>query len=200
MYAARILHWLSFSARPLLLEEIAEAAAIDPEREAPFNRDEIIEDPLEVLDICSSLLTLTTIPSHKLSGYDETLSGYYETRPRDCQAVILAHYSVQEYLSSDRCLHGPMARYGAIPTACHGFIATSCLGYLQHLNEEDYFFTHKIKDVKLGVYSARYWIHHARRASTDECVTQHAVALMSKSNAAIGSGCTTRTNLGKIRI
>jgi hypothetical protein len=175
VYAVRILRWLSFSARPLLLEEIAEAAATDPERKTPFNSNEVLEDPSEVLDICSSLVMVTTISSNKISKR-------YEPPPREGQTVILAHYSVQEYLSSDRCLKGPMARYGAISTNCHGFIASSCLGYLQRLDEADFFSTNRVEDVKLGLYSARFWTHHTREASTDERVTEQAVALMSKSN------------------
>jgi hypothetical protein len=173
----RILHWLSFSARPLLLEEIAEAAAIDPERETPFDRNEVLEDPSDVLDIYSSLVILTTISSNEISRR-------YNQQPRKCEAVILAHYSVQEYLSSDRCLQGPMARYGATSSACHAFIASSCLEYLHHLDEADFFSTHKVQDVKLGVYSSQFWTHHAREVPTDERITQPAIALLSRSNAA----------------
>ena len=88
IYAVRILHWLSFSARPLLLEEMAEAAAIDPERETPFDRKEVLEDPSDVLDICSSLVILITISSNEIPGM-------YNQQPRKCEAVILAHYSVK---------------------------------------------------------------------------------------------------------
>jgi Ankyrin repeats (3 copies) len=176
MYTVRILHWLLFSARLLLLEEIAEAAAIDPERETPFNRDEVLEDPSDVLDICSSLVTLTTISPYEISRR-------YNQQPQKCEAVILAHYSVQEYLSSNR-LQGRIAQYSATSSACHAFIASSCLGYLHHLDEADFFSTHRVEDVKLGVYSSQFWTRHAREAPTDERITQSAVALLSRSNAA----------------
>lgn len=58
-YAIRILRWLAFSRRPILLEEIAEIAAIDPDE--GIDRDEILQDPLEVLNICSSLVTAVEI-------------------------------------------------------------------------------------------------------------------------------------------
>ena len=35
-YAVRILRWLAFSTRPLLVEEISEVVAIDPERDPAF--------------------------------------------------------------------------------------------------------------------------------------------------------------------
>lgn len=59
-YALRILQWLTFSARPLSVEEVAEVVAIDVAGNRAFNRDEVLEDPLEALNICSSLVTVTT--------------------------------------------------------------------------------------------------------------------------------------------
>jgi DNA-binding transcriptional LysR family regulator len=47
-YAIRILQWLTFSARPLSIEEVAEIVAIDGDRDPAFNQDEVLEDPLEV--------------------------------------------------------------------------------------------------------------------------------------------------------
>jgi hypothetical protein len=58
-YAIHILRWLAFCCQPLLIEEIAEVIAIDAERNPAFNKDEVLEDPLEVLSICSSLVTIT---------------------------------------------------------------------------------------------------------------------------------------------
>ena len=37
-HALRILQWLAFSARPLLIEEVAEVVAIDPERDPAFDQ------------------------------------------------------------------------------------------------------------------------------------------------------------------
>ncbi|RYO14807.1 Vegetative incompatibility protein [Alternaria arborescens] len=67
-YAMRILQWLTFSARPLSVEEVAEVVAIDVARDPAFDRDEVLEDPLEVLDICSSLVTITTNEVDRRSG------------------------------------------------------------------------------------------------------------------------------------
>ena len=54
-YAMRILRWLTFSARPLSVEEVAEVVAIDVARDPAFDRDEVLEDPLEALNICSKV-------------------------------------------------------------------------------------------------------------------------------------------------
>lgn len=58
-YALRILWWLTFSARSLSIDEVAEVVAIDAKRDPAFDRDKVLEDPLEVLNICSSLVTIT---------------------------------------------------------------------------------------------------------------------------------------------
>src|SRR5271154_1035623 len=55
-YALRILQWLAFSARPLRVDEIAEVVAIDVSGNRSFDPDQILEDPLDVLKICSSLV------------------------------------------------------------------------------------------------------------------------------------------------
>ncbi|KAF1828132.1 hypothetical protein BDW02DRAFT_280688 [Decorospora gaudefroyi] len=98
VYAMRILQWLTFSARPLSVREVAEVVAIDVARDPAFDRDEVLEDPLEALDICSSLVTIT---NNKADG---------RSRPAQ-QIIALAHYSVQEYLVSDRIRQGSAKQY-----------------------------------------------------------------------------------------
>ncbi|KAF2740332.1 hypothetical protein EJ04DRAFT_424663 [Polyplosphaeria fusca] len=94
-YAIRILRWLTFSAQPLSIEAIAEVIAINVEREPAFEPDEVLEDPSEVLNICSSLVTITTEKDNR------------HGKPKE--VVALAHYSVKEYLLSDRIWTGKAA-------------------------------------------------------------------------------------------
>lgn len=49
-YAVRILRWLAFSSRPLLLQEVAEVVAIDLERNPSFHIDKVLEHPSDVLN------------------------------------------------------------------------------------------------------------------------------------------------------
>ncbi|KAJ6201930.1 hypothetical protein J3E72DRAFT_265604 [Bipolaris maydis] len=119
-FAMRILQWLTFSARPMLVEEIAEVVAIDVARELAFDRDEVLEDPLEALNICSSLVAITTNNA--------------EGRKRPTQRIIaLAHYSVQEYLMSDRIKRGQAKQYSMEAVECHNTITEGCLKYLMQL-------------------------------------------------------------------
>ncbi|KAF2818594.1 hypothetical protein CC86DRAFT_336723, partial [Ophiobolus disseminans] len=116
-YAVRVLLWLAFSDRPLTLDKVAEVVAIDVARDSAFDREEVLEDPLEALDICSSLVTITIDNDNERQQYTG-------------KVAALAHYSVKEYLVSDRIQRGQAARYSMQAAACHSIIARACLGYL----------------------------------------------------------------------
>jgi hypothetical protein len=116
----RILQWLTFSARPLSVEEVAEVVAINVARDPAFDRNEVLEDPLEVLEICSSLVTITT------NKADRRLESAQ-------QIVALAHYLVQEYLMSDRIKQGSVKQYSMQETKCQSIITRGSLNYLMQL-------------------------------------------------------------------
>ncbi|KAF2258195.1 hypothetical protein CC78DRAFT_442173, partial [Lojkania enalia] len=149
-YAIRILQWLTCSARPLSVNEVAEVVAIDIERDPAFNRDEILEDPLEVLDICSSLVTITVDDRNK---WERSVT----------RVVSLAHYSVKEYLLSDRIQKGRAAHYSMQETVCHNAIAKGCLGYLLQFQQAELSAEGVLEDLTLARYSAEFWISHAKK-------------------------------------
>ncbi|KAH8695893.1 ankyrin repeat-containing domain protein [Phaeosphaeriaceae sp. PMI808] len=164
-YAIRILQWLTFSARPLSVDEIAEVVAIDAKRDPAFNRNEVLQDPLDALNICSSLVTIAVDNNYG-------------------QIVALAHYSVKEYLVSDIIRTGKAAKYGMRDDVCHDAIARSCIGYLLQfqqlkLNPDC------LSTFRLARYSAEFWIRHARKTGelTKE-MGQIAIRLCSKRNTA----------------
>ena len=144
-YALRILQWLTFSALPLSLEEVAEAVAIDVTRNPAFDRDDVIEDPLELLNICSGLVTLTT------DNERNTLRP-----PR--RIIALVHYSVQEYLVSDRIRQGQAKAYSMQADICHGAIAKASLQYLLQFQQP---LSQQVADMSvLARYSAAFWSSH----------------------------------------
>jgi ankyrin repeat protein len=166
-YAISILRWLTFSARPLTVEEVAEVVAIDVARDPVFDRDEVLEDPLEVLDICSSLVTITVD----------------EMDWREQKVVALAHYSVQEYLVSDRIKLGPAQRYSMQEVECHDAIATSSLKYLMELPQP--FSKGDLETHVLTCYSALFWTSHIQKTpGTMEDTNQLAMTLFCKDNPA----------------
>ncbi|ELR06475.1 hypothetical protein GMDG_08000, partial [Pseudogymnoascus destructans 20631-21] len=156
-HAMRILQWLAFSSRPLLVEELAEVVAINVERETAFDRDEALEDPMDVLDICLSLVSVVMIEEPSLSEPNRRLSTISRT-------ATLAHYSVQEYLVSARICQGRAARYSMQPDACHGYIAKGSIGYLLQFEKvlfDSFESARCLQQVyTLAQYSAKHWIIH----------------------------------------
>ncbi|KAH9880790.1 hypothetical protein IAQ61_001084 [Plenodomus lingam] len=147
-YAMRILRWLTFSARPLSVEEIAEVVAIDVARDPAFDRDEVLEDPLEALNICSSLVTITSNRAKR------------ESSPVK-QIITLAHFSVQEYLVSDRIKQGSAKQYSMQEVECHNVITTGCLKYLLQLQPPKSKIA--VEQAALARYSAEFWSSHLRK-------------------------------------
>ena len=77
-YVLRMLHWLVDSERPLSVTELAEAIALNPNKDR-LDRAERLIVPEEVFELCGSLI-----------------------RTDEDQNIVLAHYSVKEYLLSAR--------------------------------------------------------------------------------------------------
>jgi hypothetical protein len=168
-YAIRILRWLAFCCRPLLVEEIAEVVAINVERSPAFNSEEVLEDPLEVLDICSSLVTITATEDHSPTK----------------RIVTLAHYSVKEYLSTEQILQSRAARYSIQDIACNDFIAKGCLSYILQFQGSGPFSYATIQKSKLALYAATFWIKHAQAAAQNaEDLNRLIVELFSTENNA----------------
>lgn len=169
-YAFRILQWLTFSEKPLSVGEVSEAVAIDVKRELVFDRDEVLEDSLDILTICPSLIIIATENGDRWRA------------PRE--VVALTHYSVKEYLISERIWKGKAAVYGMRGNLCHKAIATGCLGYLlqfQQLKLEP----DLLNSFKLARYSAEFWASHVQKGGDAiEETSQKAMQLCCRENYA----------------
>ena len=114
--AVKVLRWLCVSDRPLQLLELVDVLAIETGDEGGFCPDERLPDPEDVISICSSLITYGV----KTSG-DEREDGYSNSSLTEADGdnidalpqsggkhrydyeIRLAHFSVKEYLLSERC-------------------------------------------------------------------------------------------------
>ena len=150
-YATRILRWLAFSLRPLLLSEVSEVAALDAESSPGFDRDEVLEDPLDVLSICSSLVAVVNPISHEIP--------VLSSLPKE-PVVLLAHYSVKEYLVSERILNSRASLYGMESILCHRIIAKGCIRYLLQFDSPDALTESNLHEFAPAKYSAQKWILH----------------------------------------
>ena len=144
-YAKKILQWLAFSVRPLHLEEVAEIVTIDINSNLQVDPDRRFADPQEVLEICPSLIVIEA-------------AGFINVDIR------LAHFSVKEYLISERIDTGPGREFGIQEIPSNISIAEDCLLYLLQFDElvsKKGAFGSYHPEYPLGMYAAEHWTTHA---------------------------------------
>ena len=145
-YARRLLQCLTVAARPLRLEELAEVLAFDfddvpggiPTLNADWRRE---DQERAVLSTCSSLITVIN--------------------DGDLRVVQFSHFSVKEFLTSDRLAVAAEAIsfYHIAPTPAHTILAQACLSIL--LRSEDTTWDTFIQRFPLAQYASRHWVDHA---------------------------------------
>lgn len=141
-YTTRILQFLTFSERPLRLDEAVDLIAVEIEKSPRFDPKNRMPLPEEVLRYCSSLATMVS------------KKDFYNT---DQPEIRLAHSSVKEYLRS--------TELGSI--VARGSIAKICLSYLLEVPHK--LETWQIPRVfPLAEYAAQNWTGHAAAAQRDE--------------------------------
>ena len=80
------------------------------------------------------------------------------------KVIQFSHYSVKEFLTSDRLTKATdiiPGRYHFSMRSAHTLAAQACLGILLHL-DEDVFTSDSLAKWPLAQYSARHWAYHAR--------------------------------------
>ena len=147
-HAVRLLYCLTVAIRPLRVEELAEVLAVDFDAAQQGGIPKLnsnwrwTDHHHAVLSTCSSLVAI-------VDGGDS-------------QVVQFSHFSVKEYLTSDRLANASrdVSCYHILPESAHTILAQACLGVLLLL---DYRIDNgDAADVPLANYAARYWVEHAR--------------------------------------
>jgi len=65
-FAVKVLQFLAFGAGPVTLEEVADLVAINVDSGLP---DQGLDDPLDILDICSGLVTLSSTSEYEANKH-----------------------------------------------------------------------------------------------------------------------------------
>jgi ankyrin repeat domain-containing protein 50 len=175
--------WLAFSTRPLKLTELAEAIVINPEASPPFDPQGRFKDPQCVLQILSSLITVASMKDQR-----DMLDARGVVRP--AIAVTLAHFSVVEYLISDRIQRGPAKHFAVAKSMSNLFIAECCLLYLlQYASSTLRTNSHEdLSSFPLLEYASVFWYQHANLAPPEHQKSLNSLVLkllLSKSNLLI---------------
>jgi ankyrin repeat protein len=156
--AFRVFQWMVYSARPLMVEEVSETLAFDPDRNPPLDAQRRLFDPKQLLSILSNLATLSTI-----SGWRVPWS-----RSKTIEVVTFSHYSVQEYLCSERILTSRVCQFSITREPAAYSIAKSCLTYILQFDQTDSLTPETYEVYPLARYAAQYWAEHARQYEREE--------------------------------
>ena len=142
--AHQLLQCLAVAQRPLRVEELAEVLALDVDAgEIPtFNAKWRWEDhEAAVLSACSSLVSVITDDGSRV--------------------VQFSHFSVKEFLTSDRLASmEDVSHFHIADQPSHLILAQACLGVILSMDvctSED-----SVKDFALLPYADEYWVSHAR--------------------------------------
>ena len=135
----KVLQWLCFALRDVTLGEVVDALAVTVVDGPSFDPDERYADPRDILTRCSSLVS--------------TARG---------DVLRLAHFSVKEYLVSDRLRSGGARMHAVMKTTANELIAQTCLAYLLHFKTVDCPDRSTIDNYPLAEYAAAYWLEHVR--------------------------------------
>ena len=147
-HAHRLLQCLTVAIRPLRVEELAEVLAVDFDAACRGGIPKLKPDwrwtdqHQAVLSTCSSLIAIVD--------------------DGDSQVVQFCHFSVKEFLTSDRFARSneDVSRYHILLEPAHMILAQACLGVLLRL--DDRVDQNNTKDIPLAEYAARYWVDHAQ--------------------------------------
>jgi ankyrin repeat protein len=146
-HARRLLQCLTVALRPLRVDELAEVLAIDFDAPAHGGIPQLnpnwrwADHHQAVLSTCSSLIAIVD--------------------DGDSKVVQFSHFSVKEYLTSDRLarLSVDVSRYHIVLEPAHTILAQACLGVLLRLDDRVY--KGNVGDIPLVEYAAQYWVDHA---------------------------------------
>ncbi|KAH9013414.1 hypothetical protein EDB85DRAFT_967604 [Lactarius pseudohatsudake] len=143
-YAHRLFQCIAVASRPLRVEELAEFLAFDfdgDDSNPKFDADWRPEDPDHaVLSTCSSLISVVNVEGTAI--------------------VQFSHFSVKEFLTSNRIARGRLSRFHIPLEPAHLTIARACLSILLQLDGSVNKAT--IKNLPLAFYAAQYWLDHAK--------------------------------------
>lgn len=150
--ALTLLRLLLFSDRPLTLDEIVDALAVDTESSLLFQPNYRMPRPVQ--DICFYCPNLIRLEKRWVKR-----EGFMKDPPfKQLREVRFTHFSVKEYLISDRLK--PELRQQMQVSVSRTSLATICVAYLLSISQ-DMPKSRSKKEFPFARYSAQSWLSHA---------------------------------------
>ncbi|CUS15232.1 unnamed protein product, partial [Tuber aestivum] len=149
IYIQRAMHWLAFAVVPLTLGQLAEAVLIKYDVNEYGEDTESLFDTESLMNICPSLISYE-------DARDDESSTQEERRLR------LAHFSVKEYLISERAAQGSSAFYHISEDKANLLMGHACLSRILRHGEQGTSHGNKAEETSFLYHSARYWFVYTR--------------------------------------
>jgi ankyrin repeat protein/archaellum biogenesis ATPase FlaH len=172
MYHAELrtaLIFLTFSTRPMTVQEVAEATAINIQ-EHSFSTEDRFGHPYDLLEVCSSLVSLSELPTDANSPFYK--EGYiYSQRlynKKNIRILQFAHFSVKEYLLAERTQKTILDVFIINEALSHSQITAACLTYLLDFNGGERLVNRDFEEFPLLPYSALHWSAHLALSKATE--------------------------------
>ena len=154
------LQYLAVAPCSVSVADVAEAVAIDRECHT-FDPEDRLADPFDIVEVLSSLVTYSS--AQIALTIEEAIDGRYRGAER-ATGLRLSHYSVKEYLTSDRLRNKGASKLYISLYEAHKCIAEACLTYLLWFDHSESVSLGFVLEFPFGLYAARNWYHHARIA------------------------------------
>ena len=155
-----LLMLLAFATRPMTLQEVAEATAVNLEMQH-FSVDDRFLDAYDLLEFCSSLVTLSEFINSPKSPFFKEGIYQHGAVPPDIRVIQFAHFSVKEYLLSELTRKTIPAPLQINETQSHNSIAQACLIYLLDFSEGKRVSHFNHDKFPFLAYASRHWPTHA---------------------------------------
>jgi hypothetical protein len=147
--ARRILTLLCFSSRPLKVLELLHGVAVDLKGPAHLDQESLLEGADDLREICPGLIDFGFEADRHVDSTSPEVT------------VRIAHFSVQEYLESDRIRQQKAAFFAMSSISAHQEIATICCAYLLEPGLSDGpLVPAKLVEFPLARFAAQFWYHH----------------------------------------
>ncbi|KAJ5665326.1 NACHT nucleoside triphosphatase [Penicillium maclennaniae] len=142
----RVLTLLCFSRRPLTVNELIDAHSVDLSEPPRLDRDGRSYEQDSLVDICLGFIEIVLM---------------VDNNGRSTSTARIAHFSVQEYLQSDRILQQKAERFAMRSAPANTEIAQICLVYLlEPTLSEGLLDEAKLMEFPFAHFAATHWFHH----------------------------------------
>jgi ankyrin repeat domain-containing protein 50 len=144
------------------VQETIDGIAVDLHEPACLDRRRRLQDLDDLLGICPGLVDVNVEEGKKVSiDCEET-----DNTPEETHTLRIAHFSVQEYLESDRIRHQKAANFALQYSSAHAEITQICLVYLLEPGVSTGRLDRaKLEEYPLTCFAANFWPHHYKNAS-----------------------------------